>query len=363
MPGVVFLAAAFVVVLGLAAAVVVRGSAAAARTSRRLAVLVAASLALVVPGVAFAAVPYAAPHADTAPTAPVEHTTTVRYGPLLLPANLGLDSGHAGQTATYAGPTIEMPCKNCYVTGIQPDMVYADGSQANYQTGAMLHHMVLFDPSKSDPTCGRQGVGLVSGQRIFAAGNERTGARLPDGYGYRLGATPLGTMAELMNMSAQPQQVFITVKVTWVDAATATLKDVTPVWLDVNNCGNSQYTVPEGPSHTMWTWKSTMDGDVVAVGGHVHDHGISITLSNATRHQEICKSVAGYGSGMDDGMSGGMPGGMPDGSHVVSMSTCSGDPLATVRKGDALTLDSYYESPMRDDSVMGIMIAYVHQTR
>jgi hypothetical protein len=58
-----------------------------------------------------------------------------------------------------------------------------------------------------------------------------------------------------------------------------------------------------------------------------------------------------------------MPGGMQDGSHVVSMSTCTGDPLATVRKGDALTLDSYYDAPMREDGVMGIMIAYLHQTQ
>jgi len=314
--------------------------------ARRLAVLAAMSLTLVLPGALLAA----APQADAAPE---EHTTTVRYGPLLLPPYLGGGSGHgghSGQMAIYAAPTYDMPCRDCYITGIEPDVVYADGSQANHHTGAMLHHVVVFDPSKSDATCGRQGVGFVTGQRVFASGNERTGAHLPAGYGLYLGDKPLGAQAELMNMSAQPQQVYITMKISWVDAANAQLKEVTPVWLDVDNCGDSQYTIPAGPSHTIWTWKSTMTGDIVAAAGHVHDQGISITLSNTTRNEKICESVAGYATGSHH-----------DG-HVQSMSTCIGDPIGTVRAGDDLTIDSYYHAHEPDDTVMGIMIAYLHQT-
>lgn len=250
---------------------------------------------------------------------------------------------------TYAAPAYDMPCQNCYITGVEPDLVYADGTSANYDTGAMLHHTVVFDPSQEDATCGRRGVGLVTGQRVFAAGNERTSAHLPSGYGYRVGSTPFGAMAELMNMSAQPQQVYLTMKISWIDAADARLKEVTPVWLDVDNCGDSQYSIPAGPSHTTWTWKSTMAGDIVAVGGHVHDQGISITLSNATRNEQICESVAGYSSGSHHE------------GHVESMSTCVGDPLATVAVGDELMIDSYYHSSEPDDTMMGIMLAYLHQ--
>lgn len=342
------LVAACVVVLGMVAVAVVRlGRAGAQRPiARRLAVLAALSLTLVLPGIALAV----APQADAAPA---EHTTTVRYGPLLLPPYLGADSGPGGpggQMVTYASPTYEMPCQDCYITGIEPDLVYADGSQANHQTEAMLHHLVVFDPSKDDSTCGRQGVGLLTGQRIFAAGNERTGAHLPVGYGYRLGDTLLGGYAELMNMSAQPQQVYIIMKISWVDAGNAALKEVTPVWLDIDNCGDSQYPIPAGPSHTTWTWKSTMAGDIVAAGGHVHDQGISVTLSNTTRNEKICESVASYDA---DSQHGG---------HVQSMSTCAGDPIGAVRTGEDLTIDSYYHALEPDDTVMGIMIAYLHQT-
>lgn len=348
MLGVSLLIVACAVAFGLAAiaSVLLAGAGRARRARRLFAAFAAISLALVLPGSAVAATP----QADTAPQA---HTTTVRYGPLLLPPYLGGAGGHVGgphgQTASYAAPTYEMPCRDCYITGIQPDLVYADGSPANYHTGAMLHHVVVFDPSRTDPTCGRQGVGLLSGQRVFAAGNERTGAHLPPGYGYYLGSQPLGAVAELMNMSAQPQQVYITMEVSWVDADRAQLKDVTPVWLDIDNCGDSQYTIPAGPSHTTWTWTSTMSGDIVVVAGHVHDHGISITLSNATRNEEICESVAGYGAGSHHQ------------GHVESMSTCVGDPLGTVRTGDDLMIDSYYDSPQPDDTVMGIMLVYLHQ--
>ncbi|MGH3912443.1 MAG: hypothetical protein ACRDTC_03375 [Pseudonocardiaceae bacterium] len=312
---------------------------------RRLVLLVVMSLALVLPGVAFVAVPQADAAAEV-------HTTTVRYGPLPLPPYLGGGgghSGHGGQMMTYAAPTYDMPCRDCYITGIQPDLVYADGTQANHHTGAMLHHVVVFDPSKSDSTCGRQGVGLLTGQRIFAAGNERTGAHLPAGYGYHLGAKPLGAVAELMNMSAQPQRVYVTMTISWVDAANAQLKELTPLWLDIDNCGDSQYTIPAGPSHTTSTWTSTLTGDIVAAGGHVHDQGVSITLSNTTRNETICESVAGYATGSHHE------------GHVQSMSTCVGDPIATVRKGEDLTIDSYYHAHEPDDTVMGIMLVYVHE--
>lgn len=243
-----------------------------------------------------------------------------------------------------------MPCRDCFITGVQPDLVYADGAQANYHTGAMLHHLVVSDPSRTDTTCGRRGVGSISGQRIFAAGNERTGAHLPPGYGYHLGDQPLGALAELMNMSPRPQQVYLSLQVSWVDASDADLKEVTPVWLDIDNCGDSQYTVPSGRSHATRSWRAGLAGDIVAVGGHVHDHGTSITLSNTTRGERICQSVAGYGT--DPRYQG----------HIESMSTCTGDPVATVDRGDELTIDSYYNSPHRDDSVMGIMLAYIHQS-
>src|SRR5262249_5414 len=66
----------------------------------------------------------------------------------------------------------------------------------------------------------------------------------------------------------EPQQVYIQMvmryRYIWV-------KHVTPLWLDVNNCGTSEYSIPSGYSDTEWSWTSTLNGDIVAIGGHQHD--------------------------------------------------------------------------------------------
>ena len=48
--------------------------------------------------------------------------------------------------------------------------------------------------------------------------------------------------------------------------------------------------------------------------------------------------------------------------HLESMSTCAGDPLASIRKGDLIRLHSVYDSPTRQNDVMGIMLLYVDRT-
>jgi hypothetical protein len=128
------------------------------------------------------------------------------------------------------------------------------------------------------------------------------------------------------------------------------LKKVSPVWLDVKNCGNSQYSVPAGKSYTGYTWTSSMTGRVVAAGGHVHDGGVKTVLSNATTRKDMCTSVAGYGK--DPAYAG----------SIESMSFCSWDRLGTVRKGEVLALDAFYDSTEAQDDVMGIVLAMVHET-
>jgi hypothetical protein len=45
---------------------------------------------------------------------------------------------------------------------------------------------------------------------------------------------------------------------------------------------------------------------------------------------------------------------------VLAMSTCTGDPLATIQKGETVRLHSEYNSPHAADDVMGIMLGYIH---
>ncbi|HEY2668022.1 MAG TPA: hypothetical protein VGK51_14405 [Actinomycetota bacterium] len=293
------------------------------------------------------------PAPATAPAQmPTPNVATVKDGPLpVLPALLGQPFDLVAGVPLVAGlPVLTSPCSNCYVTGIQIDMVFADGRSANLDSGMMLHHLVLIQPGLPDTTCPASTLLGALGQRFFASGNERTPGVLPPGFGYHLGSGPLLAVFDIMNMSSSPQLVWLVATVSWLPDTTPGIKPVTPVWLDENNCSNSTYAIPAGPTSRAWTWTSTVTGRVVTVGGHVHDGGIETMLTDQTSGQRICTSHAGYGT---------KPAYM---GSIESMTTCSHDRLGTVRAGDVLALDTSYNSPIPKTDVMGIMIAYVYQT-
>ncbi|MGQ0467892.1 MAG: hypothetical protein ACT4QG_21560 [Sporichthyaceae bacterium] len=283
--------------------------------------------------------------AEAAPVHAAHGTVTeMKIGPFVLPpAPLGAQHG-----VNIPIPRIEKPCDNCYIVAVDPDMVFADGRRAGMADGVMLHHMVIFEPGKPDPTCGRSGVGAL-GRRIFAAGDERTPFHLPEGFGFPVDSGRWTGVTELMNHSSAPQTVFLTAKVTHVPMDKPGMKPVTPVWLDVANCSDSQYSVPAGKSATPWTWTSNLTGRIVGAGGHVHAGGIGLTLDNATTKQRICSSEAGYGEGAHAGM-------------VTSMSVCFWDSLGTVRTGEQLKITSLYDTPSATSGVMGIMLLAIYET-
>jgi hypothetical protein len=283
---------------------------------------------------------------------PTPNVTTVKDGPLpVLPALLGQPFDLVGGVPLVAGlPVLTAPCANCFVTGIQMDLVFADGRSANMDSGMMLHHVVLIQPGLPDTTCPSSTLLGALGQRFFASGNERTPGDLPPGFGYHLGSGPLLAIFDIMNMGSSLQVVWLTATVSWLPDTTPGIKPVTPVWMDENNCSNSTYAIPAGPTNKVWTWTSTITGRVVTAGGHVHDGGIDTTLTDQTSGQGICTSRAGYGT---------KPAYM---GSIESMTTCSHDRIGTVRAGDVLALDTSYNSPTPKTDVMGIMIAYVYQT-
>jgi hypothetical protein len=235
------------------------------------------------------------------------------------------------------------PCTSCDIVGIVPNLVYPNGKTANYNTGAMLHHFVMFNSSTHDLTCPNWP------QRIFASGNERSDMVLPAGYGYRVAATDNWNMlVELMNMSMRTQNVQVQVTYYYLPAS-ANVRPVTPMWLDENNCRNSDYAIPAGHSNTVWNYKvpATGAGDIVAIGGHVHDYGTHISLTDTTTGKLICNSRAAYGQ-------------IPAyEKNIDYVSGCTGSPLAVIRTGDMLRLNSYYNSPKAENNVMGIMMAWV----
>jgi len=88
-------------------------------------------------------------------------------------------------------------------------------------------------------------------------------------------------------------------------------------------------------------------GDVVAMLGHIHGHGVAVEATDESRGgRSICKSVSTL-----DPM---------DAHRVLAMSTCTGD-LGRLQSGDVVRLHSMYNSTHAANDVMGIMIGYIHR--
>jgi hypothetical protein len=278
----------------------------------------------------------------SSPAQAATYTKVVRYGPFTIPGGTETDPGMIHNQLRFA---VARPCLDCYITSFKPDLVYADGTRANMDTGPMLHHAVWTSQFQPDATCGGTLLGLA-GQRFFATGNERTAIRLPSGYGYRVRWYDSWNMlVDLMNHSAESKTVYVKVTYTY-RPSWESVKRVRPVWLDIDQCGDSEYSIPAGYSDTHWDWTVNVPGKVVAMLGHVHGHGIAVEATNESNGgQSICRSVATL-----DPM---------DVHSVLKMSTCTGDPLAVVQAGQTVRLHSEYNSTHPADDVMGIMLGYV----
>ena len=269
-------------------------------------------------------------------------TTTVRWGPYTIPAGTMTDPGMIHNKLQLA---VRRPCSDCFITGFKPDLVYADGTKATMDQGPMLHHAVWTSQWRSDATCGNTWLGLA-GQRFFATGNERTAISFPPGYGYRVRWYDSWNMlVDLMNHSTTEKTVYVQVTYT-TRPSWESVKSVRPVWLDIDQCGDSEYSIPAGYSDKHWDWKVNVPGKVVAALGHVHGHGIAV---EATNESEGGKSICRSRATLDPA----------DVHSVLAMSTCSGDPLARVKAGQTVRLHSEYQSPHAADDVMGIMLTYI----
>lgn len=267
------------------------------------------------------------------------HERTVTYGPFSVEPGMG--HGHGGLNTALGN--IDKPCEDCQIVAMSADLTEADGRSANYDTESMLHHVVLFNQGARDATCpGRP-------ERFFAAGNERTPLLLPRGFGYPVAAGDRWRLiTHLMNMGAATKDLYIKVSFAYVEGASG-LQPAKPFWLDINNCGSSQYETPAG-DHTAvrgFTVTPEMAGRLVAIGGHLHDHGTHISATDTTTGQLLCDAAAGYDN--DPSYMG----------HIDSVGGCLGRSVGTLNAGDNLELRSSYDAPEAIPDVMGIMVGYV----
>lgn len=332
---------------------------------------------------------------------PADHNvSTVRWGPIEIPAakdgqpgkvenEIALD-GSCGFLSFFAdcrSMEMEKPFPgNGYITGMLPDLVYAGtDTSVNIANGGMLHHVVNVNFSRPDPTCpanifGKQinQLGAVAGgnERFFAAGNERTVNDLyaAGDYGYYVeSGDRWGLIYDIMNYNPEPVEVEFKYTFSWVPEATR----ADPVWLDIDQCGDSQVSLPAGYSDTHWSTTALRGGTLVGAGGHAHDESVSVSLENVTKQQYPCTSVAGYAPDSTYAPAGPGAGtaGHPTDADVVTSTAHPDVPLDTYQgqvsnyttcqpshsfdRGDKFRLHVQYNHSAPADGDMGIMVAYV----
>jgi hypothetical protein len=331
------------------------------------------------------------------------NTTTVRWGPYTLGGNSQMTNNITSDNcnsfggillqllggATCINRSVPKPCDGCYIGAIIPNLVYADGTPANMDTGITLHHMVLLSRARGDLSCPKnlfggpiQQLGALLGgnERLFASGNERTVADITAGeYGYRVNSGDKWYLiTDLMNMAPTSQTVYLDFTFKWT---TGSVTPVRPLWLDIDNCQDSEISMPAGYSDSHKDWKSTISGTMVFAGGHGHGEAISTSAQNLSSGQYYCTSRAGYyvdsmeRPGPGAGTAGhpadevvhmdGDPiysdprtaGGMMAMDLVESQQTCA--PNMTITSGQTIRIHQQYNQAASDPDNMGIMIAFI----
>lgn len=157
----------------------------------------------------------------------------------------------------YLQINTQMPCKNCTITYVHASLEYPNGTYANANTSAWLHHCVMINLAHTDTVCGPNYYG--HGQRWFASGNERTPASFTlDGHiplGYHIGASDIMVMeAELMNQALFNQTVMLAITYEWIDGSPDDFFAIRPIWMDIAgelpcnhvHCAACMLTLPSG---------------------------------------------------------------------------------------------------------------------
>jgi plastocyanin len=258
---------------------------------------------------------------------------------------------------------IPQPSESGWVVGFKPSLRLANGKVPAVDV-VHLHHGVWANGFRRDATA------PLFPERFIAAGEEKTALDLPDGYGYPYRVGDFWYLNYMIhNLTAKPFTVSITYDVDFVATTAPTasaMKDVRPVWLDVQN-GNlypvfdvhkgsgtdGKYTYPDDEPGAPRVNTYTLPNDAVLVKafGHLHPGGLYDTFSVTRGDQTttVFTSKAKYYE----------PAGAV--SWDVSMSATPDDWEVAVEAGDTLGISATYDSSRASwYESMGLGVVWVY---
>ena len=198
-----------------------------------------------------------------------KRTLTLQVGPVSLPANLGYG---APFVPIAVGGVLDL---NGWLRAFETELVDGEGRTISVN---LLHHAGLLAPGERD-------VFNPSVRRIVAFGMETAGIQLPGQLGYRVEpGDSILLAAGFFNPTDQPfEEVYLRLHVVYADAQyDARHESVLPLYLDAVPPGTTTFHVPPGETRQSWDWQPAIRGRILALGGHLHENGVSVELEDVT---------------------------------------------------------------------------------
>jgi len=261
-------------------------------------------------------------------------TQTFRYGPFTL--------GPGGEAKGSPSSGMPRPSGSFGLKEATFNVVDQNGAPVSAHD-VHLHHIVMTTSARQDALCpGRR-------ERFIGAGMERTPINIWGPYAYMVGANDQwGSIYHVMNETQTTRTVYIEYTLKYQPGANSTnTRPVQPWFMDVTGCGDSTYDVPgtggPGSYHVRSrTWQAPRDGIAVWAGGHLHDGGVDITVSDAAPGSPTCTGTATYHENPH---------------HLATINPCFLHEKVTA--GHSYRVTSRYDNSQPYADVMGIVLAYV----
>lgn len=224
---------------------------------------------------------------------------------------------------------------------------------------------ITVGPGRWDATCAdlaeslphvAVGTDAKVSERFLSSGNERMPlvlsvdpANKPAGYHIRQ-SDHFRFLVDLMNMNMQDVVVYLTMTYDYVDGPLPSgWKDIKPVWLDVDQCGSSEVDPPQEKGSfaiTSKPWTPNFPGEVLSLGGHLHDGGTN--LETFAANSSICNSHAKYAESekyvfKDAKKMPAMGGDLVAENHISSMGWCNKEAKVKLSKDQSWVLKGNYD--------------------
>ena len=170
-----------------------------------------------------------------------------------------------------------------WVRGYQLDVFDASGKPAD---PSFVHHFVVtnFD---------RRQLIYPTAEKLVGIGRETGSVDLPVSLGVPLApGYRMGMLAGLHNAGDDEAEIFLRLILRWTAAdGRRTPRAVMPINLDVNNVvgSSSAYDLPGGRSSRAYEFEVPLDGRLLGLSGHLHDHGLAVRLEDVETSRTIAE--------------------------------------------------------------------------